>query len=276
MRKLHTLTLTMALGAALLCTAGTATAGSDVTPPTLTVPKHASFPVGHQVPSLQSPGKFPVHYAWDATDESGICSASVLEYWGAGDLETFRLWRGNDSEVDLDVVQNNGSLSDDVMYHAIRVKDCAGNKTKQTFSGIPKVLSEQGWGYNTDYHASVFWSGQWTLHPNDQAYEGALATTSDPDAYVGYTLSPQDFGVEPGSHIGLVMPMGPKRGEVSVSIMNTEVARVDTYAPAAQARMVVADIEVPDGAINGSLGIVLKNVGEGVPSKISIDSIAIL
>jgi len=275
------LAMSIALGlcAPALFISNAASAGVDVTPPSLTVPEHASFPVGRQVPSLDWPGKFPVHYAWNASDDSGICSAAVLEHWGDGYIDKFRIWRGKDSEVDLDVVQSNGSHSDNVQYHSIRVKDCAGNKATRTFPGIPLVFEEQGYAEEivNETPANVSWHGNWRLHTEDTAYGGSLATTKDPGAKVVYAFDAATSNLEAGSHIGLVMPVGPHRGKVTVSLFGSEDTVVDTYAPQRQPRQVVADIEVSaDNINNNKVTLTLTNFGGGAKSKVSIDAIAIL
>ncbi|HVQ88425.1 MAG TPA: hypothetical protein VMT88_09605, partial [Actinomycetes bacterium] len=257
---------------------GGASAGVDVTPPDLVVPAHASVPVGSQVPSTDWPGAIPVHFSWQASDPSGICHSSVIQYWGIAGDPVSKIWTGNDSQVDLDIVQWNGSLSDGVEGHAISVKDCAGNRSIQPISAIPLLFNEQGHAEAivNEYSPNVYWRGQWQLRDDStEAYGGGLATTHDAGASVTYAFDWSQAGLEMGSHVGIVMPMGPHRGTVKVSVGANQVATLDTYAPIARSRVIMTDIEVTDTS-SPYFVLTLENVGQGVKSKVSIDEFIVL
>lgn len=236
----------LAISALALGVTTPAGAGSDTTPPTLSLPPYATFVVGSQVSdtggggddpfSAYSPGTLMQQkVGWSASDASGICGYDVsVEYAGlapeslsVNSLKTKLVY----TTTDYDDQFGGGSFK--VMGFDVLARDCAGNTTTRFTNARPIVTQEDGWTFGYP-GVSLAYSGTWGTSTCTCWSADQTRKTSQKGAKVWIS---KDF--QAGESIALVMETAPDRGAFKVFVDGHQVATVNTHATVKRHRVVV-------------------------------------
>jgi hypothetical protein len=238
---------------------GTASAGTDLTPPHLVGQQHLAFNLGEalaftdDLPSVNYVSA-SVRFGWKQDDESGICSDNVYGVNKLGETTlTVTLTDPPAAPRFFTYVNSyDGSQGGDTQVATgvrIDANDCAGN-TASWFTSSGFAVADDAGAVGGNGSASLqgpVYRGDWTVGTLTVPIEGFLENTAHSSTQRGARAAVA-VDVDAGSHLGLVMSESYRAGRVKVLLDGNVVRRIDLAARGNRVSpRVVTDIRLSAG-----------------------------
>lgn len=214
----------------------------------------------------------PMELRWNASDAgSGLAGFEIYTVLSFDEPRTTplpvttRSYRFNAGDYDSDC----GGGSTDASYRVIARDNFGGSATSTPASQMVRVWQEDGTNLGrpepSPLAVTTTRSGTWSTS-NCLCFDGGKT------AFTAQAGASMTFDVTGARRLALVMPKNTNRGQVAISVDGAAPAVVDTYAAAAQNRVLVWQAQLPTTAAHRV--VVTNNATAGRP-RIDVDAVVV-
>jgi hypothetical protein len=214
----------------------------------------------------------PMELRWSASDAgSGLAGFEIYTVLSFDEPRTTplpvttRSYRFNAGDYDSDC----GGGSTDATYQVIAKDNFGGSATSTPSSQMVRVWQEDGTNLGRPEPSPVTVTttrtGRWSTST-------CLCFDGHTTAFTTQAGASMTFDVTGARRLALVMPKNTNRGQVAVSVDGAAPAVVDTYAAAAQNRVLVWQAQFPTTA--GHRVVVTNKATAGRP-RIDVDAVVV-